>query len=211
MHKGIILLVKAETKEQTLEQVKEFMEEYKNDVWDWYQIGGRWTCVLSPLCKIFLDKIKSLNILNTREDDFLSQQEIDEKQSELQAVWEDIGAMGQNPYCNHYNLPREGGYYDIMKLSDCIEKVKEWQQTVEHAKKEEQEAKRWLADGGNIRHDTNESYDDWNMYGYSLNTAANLYQQNFCFDCNIFNIERYNYSIPEDIENYHALMMDIHN
>lgn len=49
MHKGVILLVKAESKENALEQVKDFMEPYgEGFVWDWYQIGGRWNNELAP-------------------------------------------------------------------------------------------------------------------------------------------------------------------
>jgi len=44
MHKGIILLVKATTRKEAKHKAVAFLQPYGNgDVWDWYQIGGRWT------------------------------------------------------------------------------------------------------------------------------------------------------------------------
>ena len=37
MHKGVILLVKAQDKEEAKQEVSNFMEQYGDgDVWDWY-------------------------------------------------------------------------------------------------------------------------------------------------------------------------------
>ena len=48
MHKGVILLVKSENKDNVNGLVEEFMEPYGNgNVWDWYVIGGRWSGTLS--------------------------------------------------------------------------------------------------------------------------------------------------------------------
>ena len=53
MHKGIILLVKTKNKEDVLSLVEQFLEPYGNgDVWDWYQIGGRWNNTLAPKDKL---------------------------------------------------------------------------------------------------------------------------------------------------------------
>lgn len=202
MHKGIIFLIKTDSKAEAINTTEEFLEGYKNNVWDWYSIGGRWTGNLSLFYPDFIKKSKM--ILTT------SQNEVNKKQPELQNLWESIGAKGPNPYANHYNLPDRGGEYDILPLSDCISKVKEWQQTIEDAKKKEAEAKEWLAEGGR-KDEEGTPYDNYQMYGYCLGIAANLFQQEFCFDCNIFNLETCNYSIPEDIENYYAVMIDIHN
>lgn len=208
MHKGIILLVEKEEDTEVLDAVKEFMGEYKNDVWDWYVIGGRWSGTLSPLYSEFMKRAE--DILTKEDHGYVLQSTVDEKQPELQKIWEELKGKGVNPLSNHYELPDDGGLYDILPLSECIDTVKEWQQTIEDAKKSEQKAKEWLAEGG--RKDKNDNlYDDWGMYGYCLSSAANLYQQNFCFDCNVFNIKSWDYSIPEDIDNYVAVMVDIHN
>jgi len=195
MHKGIILLVKGES---PLEKVREFLDEYKDNVWDWYQIGERWNQSLAPMFEKFEKEVKK--ILNIDKNGMISQKEIDSKQSELQVLWKSLNGKGSNPYCNNYKLPETGNFYYILPLKDCINTVKKWQQTIQDCIKEEKKAEYWIT-----------RYNDWNMYGYLLGKAANLYQQKFCFDCNVFNIESYDYNIPNDIENYHAIMIYIHN
>ena len=47
MHKGIIALVKARSAEQAKELVANYIEPYGDgDVWDWYEVGGRWNGTL---------------------------------------------------------------------------------------------------------------------------------------------------------------------
>jgi len=49
MHTLVILLTKAEDKEEAISNCEEFLEQYgEGDVWDWYVIGGRWDNYLSP-------------------------------------------------------------------------------------------------------------------------------------------------------------------
>lgn len=198
MHKGIIILVKTSNKDEALEAVKEFLLAHKEDVWDWYQIGGRWHNILAPMCDEFFEKKNSI----LGKSDLYSIDLIEEKQNDLQKLWVDLGGKGYNPFFSQYNLSENGDYYDVLPLSECILKVKEWVQTVEDVK--EKKAYEWLN-----KEDVNgEKYDDWWNY---LKIATDLYQQAFCFNCNVFNIEACNYSIPEDVENYFAVMIDIHN
>jgi hypothetical protein len=225
MHKGIILLTKASNKDEAKIAIEEFMNEYKNDVWDWYVIGGRWSGILNIKYKRFYELVKEKEIIKTNTYSELEKIEVQEA---LQDVWRELGEKSLNPYLRDSFLENkftgkkifveyEKGIEvdinkeyadDILPLTECIDIVKEWQQTIEDAKKVEEEAKRWLQ----IKNEkTGELYDDWRMYGYSLKEAANLYRQEFFFDCNIFNIKKYDYSIPEDIENYFAVMIDIHN
>ena len=201
MHKGIIMLTKANSKEQALTKIKEYIEEYKDNVWDWYQIGGRWSQTLAPKTKQFSKKIKKF--------DLKYQNNIDRLQSELQNIWFKLGMSGQNPYCNHYNLPDEGDFYDIIKLENCLDIVKKWQQNPikEGNKRLRIAKKRWLK---------NKKKPDYNMYGYSLKCAGEIFQQNFSFECNIFNIDAgwgEGFSLPQekDISNFYAVMLDIHN
>jgi hypothetical protein len=207
MHKGIILLIKSTNKAGALTETRDFLKE-NGDVWDWYQIGGRWSGTLSPFTKSFYEKAKE--ILSPDKDEFILQSVVDAKQNELQQLWQSLGAEGPNPYSDHYHMDNDGNPYDVVPLNTCLPIVQEWQQTIEDAHEEKEKANRWLAIGGGKDKDGN-PYDDWNMYGYCLKKVANLYQQNFFFDCNIFNTETYNYSIPEDIENYYAVMIDIHD
>jgi len=47
MHKGVILIVKADDKDEAQTRAEEFLEQYGDgDVWDWYAFGGRWTGLL---------------------------------------------------------------------------------------------------------------------------------------------------------------------
>lgn len=204
MHKGVILIVKAQDKDETISLAKEFLESYKDDVWDWYQIGGRWQNALAPKGKEFFEKTKSIL---EKKDGFISQSEVDNKQSQLQKLWEELGMKGSNPYSDHYKLDENGNYYDVLPLSECLEIVKDWKQTQKDAKKEEKKAKEWL----NKKDKNGKKYKDYRMYGYCLKIAGHLYHQDFCFDCNVFNTEDYDYSIPKNVENYYAIMIDMHN
>ena len=47
MHKGVICLTKATDKEDAISNVESFLESYGDGkVWDWYEIGGRWSGTL---------------------------------------------------------------------------------------------------------------------------------------------------------------------
>jgi len=211
MHKAVILLVKAGNKEQAIQAAKEFLDDYKDSVWDWYAIGGRWTGVLCPFYSEFVKQASEILECNHIHG-FIPQDEVDRKQPILINIWEKLGGRGPNPYSDHYKLPDDGGEYDVVPLSSCIDKVKERQQTIEHAHTVKKKADLWLAKGGN-KNKVGEPYDDWAMYGYSLKNASDLYQQDFCFSCNVFNTKKYDYSIPEaeDIPNWFAVMVDMHN
>ena len=201
MHKGIMLIVKSKNRIEALNKTCKFLKEYKGSVWDWYQIGGRWTQTLAPIHNEFL---KKTNAILEKEKGFLSQTEVEEKQSKLQALWEKFGGKGKNPYTDHYKLCDEGGYYDVMSLSDCIKIVKEWQQDPEKDGLEMlEEAKRWLK--------PKQEKNNWDMYGYALQKAANMFQQDFFFDTNVFNTEDHNFSIPKELKDYFVVMVDIHN
>ena len=47
MHKGVICLTKATDKKEATSNVNNFLESYGDGkVWDWYEIGGRWSGTL---------------------------------------------------------------------------------------------------------------------------------------------------------------------
>jgi hypothetical protein len=47
MHKGVICLTKATDKQDAISNVESFLESYGDGkVWDWYEIGGRWSDTL---------------------------------------------------------------------------------------------------------------------------------------------------------------------
>lgn len=216
MHKGVILLLKATDREDAISQVDSFMVEYQDQVWDWWVYGGRWNGTLAPVEQSKLWKTFAENLLNTGGRGFISQADVDNHQAELQGEWERLGLEGQNPYCNHYDLPKTGGNYDIVPLVDCIQTVKEWwQDPYEAGQKEEEEAKKWRLrkrDGGKLRDDmTDEQIKKDTMYGYILGCAAKLYHQDFSFECNVYNIEENDFSIPEELSGWYAVMIDMHD
>lgn len=202
MHKGQLIITKAESKEEALSKVRIFINEYKNDVWDWYQIGGRWTGVLCNIMKEYNEKADMfLKLKQEGKSEWISQDTVEKNLPKLQEMWREMGGQGTTPYASHYELPEDGGPYDVMKLSKCLSIVKGWQQTIETAKEEEIKAKRWIKDGK----------EDWNMYGYNLVNAGKLYQQDYFFETNVYNINKWNYSIPEDVAGYWVVVVDIHN
>lgn len=204
MHKGVILLTKASDREEALNKVVEFLEPYGDgDVWDWYQIGGRWQNTLAPaeLKKQWYEKIKTY----LKMDEWgVSTQEIKKHATKLQKDWEELGLHGTNPYADHYSLGGDGNYYDAVPLVYCIDTVKEWVKDVDSEKAEIWEkmtvAKAEAADG---------KYD---MTGYYAGIYRDLSYGNFSFECNVFDIDGYDAeSIPIDVDGWWAVMVDMHN
>jgi hypothetical protein len=204
MHKGIMMLTKAEGREDAQQKISEFLKDYGNgQVWDWYQIGGRWANTLSPHMAEFTEKAEE--ILKETKGKGQYQSDVEAKQKELQAIWLSIGGTGENPYADHYKMPETGRECDIMPLSECIDIVKGWHQDpIEAGKKELAKAeKRWG--------EKSEKGFDANMYGYCLKGAGGIFSQDFSFECNVYNIEEYNFSIPEAMNDWYVVMIDIHN
>lgn len=201
MHKGVILLIEANTREMALEIVREFMPEYQDNVWDWYQVGGRWSNVLCPKYNEF-HKLAD-EILERGEHGFLTTSEVEKKQDKLIEIWKSLGCTGPNPYSNHYKLPEDGADYDVMPLKECLEKVNEWSfdPDAEFEARMAEAKKRWV----------DSEKPDKRMYGYSIQCASLVLQQEFCFECNVFNTKMYNYQIPENVDDYYAVMVDMHN
>jgi len=194
--------MQASSVENAHTKTTEFMEAYGDDkVWDWYVIGGRWTGLLSAIIDEFEKQAKI--IVPQDEAGFFSQNTVNVKQSELQALWESLAGEGPNPWANHYDLPKTGGVYDIAPLTLCLPKVKEWQQDpVKCGDNEVKQAKERYLDG--------EKGPDYNMYGYCLKRAGHLYAQDFSFGANVFNLETYNFAIPDNTEGWYAVIVDMH-
>lgn len=211
MHKRIVLLIQASNNEEAEDKAKDFLEPYGNgQVWDWYVIGGRWSGVLSE-AKFDRDKLKDLNKRFGDEHGWYTSAGKSEQVQQIayakmfEECFPDWRSKVPAPL-NWRDEYREGGYSDdIMKLSECIEVVREFKQDpITAGVEEETHAKKQYGakEGEN---------PDYGMYGYCLTKAGKLYQQEFCFDCNVFNIEQYDYSTPEDTEGWWAVMIDIHN
>ena len=131
MHKGIILLVKTNSAEDAEDLVVEFLTNYRDTVYDWYEIGGRWDKLL--------------------------------------------------------------GNSNIMKLSKCLDIVKDYKKDLQ---KEIEEAWNTLLESKN---------------GYHAKRYAYLKAGDFYNDSDVFNITTGEAEeIPEDIDKYYAVIVDIH-
>lgn len=207
MHKGIMLLVKTTVRQEVIRKVEEFLGEYKGDVWDWHKIGGRWSGTLNKHHDAFFKWVDKTWPIE-KEAYGRSYNWIEQHLSEFQRFWESLGEKSKNPYSRDTFISRDYDTIykdDVMSLCDCLEKVKEWQQDpVKDGMKEIKEAERWLAP-------RNTKGNDYNMYGYCLKAAAEILQQHFSFEANVFNIEEYDFSIPKDCQGWFVVMIDIHN
>lgn len=201
MHKGVILLVKADDRDEAIEKVNAFMEPHGNgDVWDWYVIGGRWSGELNQKNKEFTEKAKVLFSEHEEEKlgGLVSVGVVEKLQPELQRIWESIGGEGQNPY-GRDNYQQDGSDDDVMKLSDCLDVVKSWSFDIDQRAKEqfERAEKHWA--------------NDRRMKGYCIKKAGMIMSEEFCSDANVYNTEMWDYSIPEDTTGWFACIVDMHN
>lgn len=206
MHKGCIILVKAEDKSEAIEKVNDFMEPYGDgDVWDWFSIGGRWSNTLAPKkLREEWDEIAK-NILPKNEHGWLSQDDVDKNQAALQKAWNDLGLKGENPYFNHYKLGSEGSAYDCVPLTECVDTVKEW---VKDLGKEADELFEKLTE----ERQKEKNGDKGTMSAYYAGLYKDATYQNFCFESNVFNLETdEGEKMPEDNEGFFAVMIDMHN
>ena len=200
MHKGVILLVKAETEQDAKEKATNFMDRYQDTVWDWYVIGGRWSGILNDLATKFSNKADK--ILKKEKHGFITQKEVTDKQPELQKLWEDLGGSGTNPL-GRSTYDSEGATDDVMPLKDCLETVLDWVQDPEL------ESDKVLAE---LETEYPKEGDAKNfMRGYLLKKAGSLLEEDFFFDTNVYNVEDWNYSIPDDIDGWFAVVIDMHN
>jgi hypothetical protein len=206
MHKGVILITQASDKYEALTQVRQFMDGYENDVWDWYAIGGRWHNLLAPaeLLAKFEEESKPIILSHERNPDpnfeRISQNAVDLSDAELQVVWDRLGLKGKHRYSNHHALPEDGGEYDVIPLAEAMPIVSEWTQDhIESGKGLEERAKEWKDKG------------DFRMYGYALKVAGQVYGQYFSFKTNVFNINSDDFTVPTDPTGYFAVTVDMHN
>jgi len=117
----------------------------------------------------------------------------------LQAAWRALGMAGQHPYCDHYHLPEDGNVYDVMPLKDCLSFVSSW---VQDPKKVEEK----------LNHDKEYWKDDPSMLEYLDGLYLSYKDGEFSFESNVYNIDTGEAeSLPKNITNYWAVMVDMHN
>ena len=209
MHKGVMLIVKADDADDAKSKVEEFLEGYNGDVWDWYVIGGRWSGTLNKLNEKFMTAAKKFMGKKYEvkpKELMLTNERLEECADDLKAIWEKIGGTGKNPFART-------GADDIMPLSECAEIVKKWKrdlvkeaniafrQLCIHRKKEREARKR------------GEKY-----CGSTSAYYAGLYKEalydNFCFDSNTYDIDGSTNDPTEALgspEGRWVVMVDLHN
>lgn len=204
MHKGVILLTIAENKQDAKSNAESFLENHTDDVLDWYSIGGRWSNSLAPKDKIEEFTKQAHDLYPILKGSYaIKEIENDTVRPILQNLWESLGLKGKNIYYDSYafKLEEEDKTYDIIPLIDCIDVVKEW---VRDLKSYQKECWNEMISAHNNNNESSSAY------------YAGLYKDavynSFCFDSNVYNIDLYEgETIPDDIEKYYAVMIDMHS
>lgn len=206
MHKGVILLAKASNRDEALTQVDSFLENYGDgDVWDWYVIGGRWSGTLNAKSKEFFVAAEKhfKQAYPEKENPFLTTAMVQEQSVALGEIWSSIGGVGLNPYTrDNYNSVGEDD--DAIPLNDCVEVVKDWTRDTD-AEAEELWNKMLEAKKEDAPHD---------MSAYYAKRYAEAKYDEFCFECNVYDIDEQTNNPAHALENadqYFAVMVDMHN
>jgi len=197
MHKPVILLTKANSKQQALDRVKRFMKDYENIVFSWFTIGGRWHNTLAPKLNEW-EEFVGKHIFNPNEEGNEKYLDSIVVEAKLQQCWRDLGMKGKNPRSIHFNVPDEGNFYDIIPLKDCLQKVSSWIISKEEIiKKHEKDLERWKEEPDMIR--------------FIKKEHKKLLRGDFTDDRNVYNIDLYEpETIPENVTDYYAVMVDMH-
>ncbi len=208
MHKGIILLTQAESREEALNKVNTFLEGYQHIEWDWYTIGGRWHNTLAPSDKLqeFEDWIREAYKHVFGERGYrVNDLENEHDRKIIQEKWEEIGLTGKNTYYSAYGfeVADDVNNYNVIPLKDCITTVQSWLRNLN-----EEKEKVWKQILKARRQAKTGKYD---MSHYYAGTYSKIYD--FSFDSNVYDIdEEIGEKLPEDFnDNWWAVMVDLHN
>ncbi len=211
MHKGVVLLTKADTREDALANVETFMENYgEGKVWDWYTVGGRWHNALAPntegFYKLMHEKYPFVK------DGMYSIDKVENSIDKpiIQEMWESLGLKGKNPYYSSYGFDGEDTQedYNVVPLKDCLQEVKLWVRDIK------EDAEKLFLKIVEAREDEkNKPENKYNtMSAYYAGLYKDVVYNNFCFESNVYNCTKEEgESIPENIEEYWAVMVDMHN
>jgi len=223
MHKGVILLVKSDTKENVLPLIKNFMELYREDagcgdgcgeepdcdncqnrpegfkhpVWDWYVIGGRWSGTLTT-DMLDKDKLKAVHKeFKEKKLMFMGQEK------EMDEVFRKYFPLADYPYPSPYSrnsYNSDGQVDDILPLSECLPVVKDWLDSYFDRIPEEKEGIKKWADKG-----------DEDMVEYCKAKLERMEAKQFSDDSNVYNATADNMEIPDNPEGWFAVMVDMHD
>ena len=208
MHKGVVLLVKAESLEDARSYAESFLEEYGNgDVWDWYEIGGRWSGMLDPrhykYSKLVSDKKKEK--FPEKEGLDLDFAKLD--QEEYDALWIKAGGEPGTQYNDSMFNSIEN---NIKSLSECLDIVKEYNTPSIKDKAIEYWDKMIEAKNEEIEKEL-KGMPTSTMSAYYAGLYRDCKYDSFSFEQNVFDTDSYSSEIPEDITDMWAVVVDMHN
>jgi len=205
MHKGIIMLVKAEDKSDAISEVRSFLEDYEGQVWDWYVIGGRWNKMLHPLFKKFSDKIKKAHKYYEK-----IKQEMDNEAwtKEHQSIWKLIGGDGNNPFSDEapYNTDEND---NVCLATECKKTIKEWE--IDMDSEAEKHYLKLLEEREKEMEAKKKEKDIWPMSAYYASLYSKCKNDEFSSESNIYDITNFTNKMPSDLDGYYAVMIDTHN
>lgn len=218
MHKGMILLTKAEDADDAIANVESFLENYgEGNVWDWYDIGGRWTGLLSGYDPA--DDPENQETCNLCGGTGFRTDQIGKSARVEQPTYTCNGCGEYNQETKEWGHGKYGPgvklkwptswvkhHGDAMPLSLCLPKVQEWARDLKkttqeflYKMNEELEAEKANPDG-------------YKMSGYYARQYADDIGGYFCFNTNVYDVELGEAeSIPEDTTGYWAVVCDLHN
>jgi hypothetical protein len=195
MHKGVILLVKTADREDAIDQVESFLEPYGDgDVWDWYEVGGRWTGTLTGYDPAKDERnIETCDLCNGTGD----RKDLDPPEWKKQCN----GCNGCDGTGKKVKWSLVKVDDDVMPLTDerVEKKVREWADGWE---------KKCLE-----RIEESESHfkDDKHMLGYLMKKRGSIIGDEFSFDSNVYDVHEGTNSLPKSFDGYWAAVVDMHN
>jgi hypothetical protein len=202
MHFLSFLIVKADSREEAVRRARDFLEEYQNQVWDWYVIGGRWSGYItqSNLDQATYEKFSkefrenALGLISKDNPECKQRKRAHELFMKYFPNFEGDIPIYRDPYLH------DGYLDDVVPLGCCEEIIQKfiddfhsrYGKLVEKAKKE-------IESDGTINRIT-----AWELGRYS-------YDDSYSTDHTVFNVENYSVSIPDNPEGYYVVTVDLHN
>jgi hypothetical protein len=207
MHKAVLCLTKAESGEDAISNVEGWLAQYQDDVFDWYQIGGRWSGLLNQKSKEFVTKTNEYlkSIYPDFDEDFVTDKLIKENATKLQEIWEGMGETTKNPYTRSFEN-FDGSSDDSVPLTQCLSIIKEWTVNV---KADAEEAFKKLLEARE-----EEKEKGGTMSAYYAGIYRNLIYDAFSTESNIYDIENET-NDPEQAlkepEQWFVVLVDLHH
>ena len=217
MHKGVILLVAADSTSDAIDRVQDFMTRHEGSVYDYFSIGGRWSTKLNSQVFQFKKKLKAyfnaqkkatgLPIPNWYDDKVIK-----EHATVFNDIWTGMGGKGEHPFIGkdltRFTVTAE-------RLSKVKSIVKSWYKDMEKEAAnfwKEMLAAKAVEDQYRIDNPTATYISTTSAY------YAGLYKEcrydSFSFESNVFSIDAETHKVGNILKHpkgIFAVMIDMHN